>query len=112
LAPLISPGEADALDRRRHHRLGRWFNGIASPTTGRLGDALDRQDVGLPPVILTEVRQGSGLTVISSARAMSWLPRRDLHPQEARHLFTARRTIPFGWSIDAAKGWVDRTAAL
>jgi predicted nucleic acid-binding protein len=35
-----------------------WFNGIDSRATGRLGDALDHQDVGLLPVILTEVLQG------------------------------------------------------
>ncbi len=35
-----------------------WFNGIDSPATARLADALDRQDVGLLPVILTEVLQG------------------------------------------------------
>lgn len=35
-----------------------WFNGIDSPVTGRLDGALDRQEVGLLPVILTEVLQG------------------------------------------------------
>jgi predicted nucleic acid-binding protein len=35
-----------------------WFNGIDSPATGRLDDALAGQDVGLLPVILTEVLQG------------------------------------------------------
>jgi predicted nucleic acid-binding protein len=35
-----------------------WFNGTDSPQIGRLGHALDRQDVGLVPVVLTEVLQG------------------------------------------------------
>jgi predicted nucleic acid-binding protein len=35
-----------------------WFNGIASPQVTRLGHAIDRQDAGLVPVILTEVLQG------------------------------------------------------
>ena len=35
-----------------------WFNGIDSPQVGRLGHAIDRQDAGLVPVVLTEVLQG------------------------------------------------------
>jgi predicted nucleic acid-binding protein len=35
-----------------------WFNGIDSPQVDRLGHAVDRQDAGLVPVILTEVLQG------------------------------------------------------
>jgi predicted nucleic acid-binding protein len=35
-----------------------WFNGIDSPQVGRLGHAVDRQDAGLVPVVLTEVLQG------------------------------------------------------
>ncbi len=34
------------------------FNGTDSPQVGRLGHALDRQDVGLVPIVLTEVLQG------------------------------------------------------
>lgn len=34
------------------------FNGTDSPHVGRLGHALDRQDVGLVPLVLTEVLQG------------------------------------------------------
>jgi predicted nucleic acid-binding protein len=35
-----------------------WFNGTASPQVDRLGRALDRQDAGLVPVVLTEVLRG------------------------------------------------------
>jgi predicted nucleic acid-binding protein len=35
-----------------------WFNGMGSPEVDRLDDALNRQDAGLAPVILTEVLQG------------------------------------------------------
>ena len=35
-----------------------WFNGVDSPEVDRLATALDRQDAGLMPVILTEVLQG------------------------------------------------------
>lgn len=35
-----------------------WFNGVDSPEVGRLATALDRQDAGLMPVILTEVLEG------------------------------------------------------
>jgi len=35
-----------------------WFNGTDSPEVERLDQALDRQDAGLVPVILTEVLQG------------------------------------------------------
>ena len=35
-----------------------WFNGVDSPQVGRLDQALDRQDAGLVPVVLTEVLQG------------------------------------------------------
>jgi predicted nucleic acid-binding protein len=35
-----------------------WFNGIDSPQVDRLGRAMDRQDAGLVPVVLTEVLQG------------------------------------------------------
>jgi len=35
-----------------------WFNGTDSPQVDRLDQALDRQDAGLAPVILTEVLQG------------------------------------------------------
>lgn len=35
-----------------------WFNGTDSPQVDRLDQALDRQDAGLVPVILTEVLQG------------------------------------------------------
>jgi len=35
-----------------------WFNGTDSPEVGRLAQALDRQDAGLVPVVLTEVLQG------------------------------------------------------
>jgi predicted nucleic acid-binding protein len=35
-----------------------WFNGVDSPQVGRLGEAVDRQDAGLVPVVLTEVLQG------------------------------------------------------
>jgi len=35
-----------------------WFNGVDSPQVGRLGHAIDRQDAGLVPVVLTEVLQG------------------------------------------------------
>lgn len=35
-----------------------WFNGIDSAEVERLADALDRQDAGLVPLILTEVLQG------------------------------------------------------
>lgn len=35
-----------------------WFNGIDSPQVGRLDHAVDRQDAGLVPVVLTEVLQG------------------------------------------------------
>jgi predicted nucleic acid-binding protein len=35
-----------------------WFNGFASHQVSRLGRAIDRQDAGLVPVILTEVLQG------------------------------------------------------
>jgi predicted nucleic acid-binding protein len=35
-----------------------WFNGTDSPQVDRLGHAVDRQDAGLVPVILTEVLQG------------------------------------------------------
>jgi predicted nucleic acid-binding protein len=35
-----------------------WFNGADSPEVDRLMQALDRQDAGLVPVILTEVLQG------------------------------------------------------
>lgn len=35
-----------------------WFNGTPSPEVEHLARALDRQDAGLAPVILTEVLQG------------------------------------------------------
>ena len=35
-----------------------WFNGVNSVEVGRLDEALERQDAGLAPVILTEVLQG------------------------------------------------------
>lgn len=35
-----------------------WFNGADSPEVDRLDHALERQDAGLVPVILTEVLQG------------------------------------------------------
>ena len=35
-----------------------WFRGTDSPEVGRLGDGLEAQDVGLVPVVLTEVLQG------------------------------------------------------
>lgn len=35
-----------------------WFNGTDAPAVGRLAQALDRQDAGLVPVVLTEVLQG------------------------------------------------------
>ena len=35
-----------------------WFNGTDSPEVARLAQALDRQDAGLVPVVLTEVLQG------------------------------------------------------
>ena len=35
-----------------------WFNGTDSPEVDRLAHALERQDAGLVPVILTEVLQG------------------------------------------------------
>jgi len=35
-----------------------WFNGTDAPEVDRLDDALERQDAGLVPVILTEVLQG------------------------------------------------------
>jgi predicted nucleic acid-binding protein len=35
-----------------------WFNGTETPEVGHLARALDRQDAGLAPVILTEVLQG------------------------------------------------------
>ena len=35
-----------------------WFKGTDSPAVGRLNLALERQDVGLVPAILTEVLQG------------------------------------------------------
>ena len=35
-----------------------WFNGADSPEVDRLDRALERQDAGLVPVILTEVLQG------------------------------------------------------
>ncbi len=35
-----------------------WFNGSDSPEVARLDHALERQDAGLVPVILTEVLQG------------------------------------------------------
>ena len=35
-----------------------WFNGVDSPQVGRLDQALDRQDAGLVPVVLTEVLRG------------------------------------------------------
>ena len=35
-----------------------WFNGRASLAVNRLDHSLDRQEVGLAPVILTEVLQG------------------------------------------------------
>lgn len=35
-----------------------WFNGVNSVEVGRLDEALERQDAGLVPVILTEVLQG------------------------------------------------------
>ena len=35
-----------------------WFNGTDSPEVDRLDQALDRQDAGFVPVILTEVLQG------------------------------------------------------
>jgi predicted nucleic acid-binding protein len=35
-----------------------WFNGVESARVDRLADALDRQDAGLVPVILTEVLRG------------------------------------------------------
>jgi hypothetical protein len=35
-----------------------WFNGSDSPEVDRLDRALERQDAGLVPVILTEVLQG------------------------------------------------------
>ena len=35
-----------------------WFNGVESARVDRLADALDRQDAGLVPVILTEILQG------------------------------------------------------
>ena len=35
-----------------------WFNGVESPPVRRLDQALDRQDAGLVPVVLTEVLQG------------------------------------------------------
>jgi hypothetical protein len=35
-----------------------WFSGVSSVEVGRLDEALERQDAGLAPVILTEVLQG------------------------------------------------------
>ena len=35
-----------------------WFNGTDSPQVRRLGRALDGEDIGLIPVVLTEVLQG------------------------------------------------------
>jgi hypothetical protein len=35
-----------------------WFNGTDSPEVDRLDHALERQDAGLVPVVLTEVLQG------------------------------------------------------
>jgi predicted nucleic acid-binding protein len=35
-----------------------WFNGLGSPETDRLDHALDHQEAGLVPVVLTEVLQG------------------------------------------------------
>jgi predicted nucleic acid-binding protein len=35
-----------------------WFNGVETPEVDRLGQALDRQEAGLTPLILTEVLQG------------------------------------------------------
>ena len=35
-----------------------WFRGTDSPQVGRLGHGLEVQDVGLVPVVLTEVLQG------------------------------------------------------
>jgi len=35
-----------------------WFKGTDSPEVGRLGHGLEVQDVGLVPVVLTEVLQG------------------------------------------------------
>jgi predicted nucleic acid-binding protein len=35
-----------------------WFNGAESPEIGRLARALDQQDAGLVPLILTEALQG------------------------------------------------------
>ena len=35
-----------------------WFNGVESVRVDRLADALDRQEAGLVPVILTEILQG------------------------------------------------------
>ena len=35
-----------------------WFNGTDSPHVGRLGHALEHEDVGSVPVVLTEVLQG------------------------------------------------------
>jgi predicted nucleic acid-binding protein len=35
-----------------------WFNGTETPEVDHLARALDRQDAGLAPVILTEVLQG------------------------------------------------------
>jgi predicted nucleic acid-binding protein len=35
-----------------------WFNGIDSPEVARLDHALERQDAGLVPLVLTEVLQG------------------------------------------------------
>lgn len=35
-----------------------WFNGVDSAHVGHLAAALDRQDAGLVPVILTEILQG------------------------------------------------------
>jgi hypothetical protein len=35
-----------------------WFNDADSPAVGRLSLALERQDVGLVPAVLTEVLQG------------------------------------------------------
>lgn len=35
-----------------------WFNGVGSAQVARLASALDRQEAGLVPVILTEILQG------------------------------------------------------
>lgn len=35
-----------------------WFNGTESPAAGLLRHALERQDAGLVPIVLTEVLQG------------------------------------------------------